>query len=187
MDPPHQSALLEANIGPPMLLSCLLRDLRQAPVLQVFDSGSRNVLRQLKGHQQACHVARFAPGGQHILSAGDDTTVRWWDVAAGEQQFRLEGHTDYVRSAAVNPVSQDVWATGGYDHVCRLWDVRSQQVRPPVAQGISWTPACNVAAYAALRDPLNDVRRLPKMEAGVVISTAGRAAVQGMSCKCREF
>ena len=54
--------------------------------------------------------------------------VRWWDVAAGEQLFRLEGHTDYVRSAAANPSSPDVWATGGYDHVCRLWDVRSQQV-----------------------------------------------------------
>lgn len=56
--------------------------------------------------------------------------VRWWDVAAGEQLFRLEGHTDYVRSAAANPASPDVWATGGYDHVCRLWDVRSQQVGP---------------------------------------------------------
>ena len=54
--------------------------------------------------------------------------VRWWDVAAGEQLFRLQGHTDYVRSAAANPSSPDVWATGGYDHVCRLWDVRSQQV-----------------------------------------------------------
>ena len=45
-------------------------------VMQVFDGGSRAVLRQLKGHQAACHATRFAPDGQHILSAADDTTVR---------------------------------------------------------------------------------------------------------------
>ena len=53
--------------------------------------------------------------------------VRWWDVTVGKQDFRLEGHTDYVRSAAVSPSSQDIWATAGYDHICKLWDVRSQE------------------------------------------------------------
>lgn len=38
--------------------------------------------------------------------------VRWWDVTAGEQVFRLEGHTDYVRSSACSPSSPDTWATG---------------------------------------------------------------------------
>ena len=44
--------------------------------MQVFDGGSRAVLRLLKGHQAACHATRFAPDGQHVLSAADDTTVR---------------------------------------------------------------------------------------------------------------
>lgn len=53
--------------------------------------------------------------------------VRWWDVTVGKQGFRLDGHSDYVRSAAVSPSSPDTWATAGYDHICKLWDVRSQE------------------------------------------------------------
>lgn len=37
----------------------------------------------------------------------------------------MTGHADYIRAAACNPASIDVWATGSYDHVCKLWDVRS--------------------------------------------------------------
>ncbi len=53
--------------------------------------------------------------------------MRWWDVTVGKQDFRLDGHTDYVRAAAVSPTSADTWATAGYDHICKLWDVRSQE------------------------------------------------------------
>ena len=42
---------------------------------QVFDVGSRAVLRQLKGHQRPVHVARFSPDKLHVLSGGDDATV----------------------------------------------------------------------------------------------------------------
>ena len=38
--------------------------------------------------------------------------VRWWDITAGEQLFRLDGHTDYIRSSACSPSSADTWATG---------------------------------------------------------------------------
>jgi len=29
-----------------------------------------------------------------------------------------------VRAGAVSPTNMETWATGGYDHVCKLWDVR---------------------------------------------------------------
>ena len=68
--------------------------------VQVFDAGSRSVLRQLKAHKRPTHVARFSPDRQHVLSGSDDVTVRWWDITSGEQVARLDGHTDYVRAAA---------------------------------------------------------------------------------------
>lgn len=55
---------------------------------QVFDANSRSVLRQFKGHHRATHVARFAPDRSHVLSGGDDVTVRWWDVTTGSQVAR---------------------------------------------------------------------------------------------------
>lgn len=43
--------------------------------VQVFDAGSRALLRQLKAHKRAAHVAHFSPDRMHVLSAADDTTV----------------------------------------------------------------------------------------------------------------
>ncbi len=45
--------------------------------------------------------------------------------AATTAPRRFEGHTDYVRAAAVSPANSETWATGGYDHVVKLWDVRA--------------------------------------------------------------
>lgn len=95
-------------------------------IVQVFDLGSRQILRQLKGHKGAVHWVRYAPQDKlHILSAGDDRTVRWWDVATSDPLSTLEGHTDYVRCGAASPSSSDLWATGSYDHSVRLWDIRT--------------------------------------------------------------
>ena len=40
--------------------------------------------------------------------------MRFWDLTSGEQVKRLEGHADYVRSAAVSPANSFLWATGIY-------------------------------------------------------------------------
>jgi U3 small nucleolar RNA-associated protein 15 len=94
-------------------------------LMQVFDAGSRSVLRQLKGHSRPVHVTRFASDKTHVLSGGDDVTLRWWDIASGKQLLRLVGHEDYVRAAAASSSSSDTWASGGYDHTVKLWDVRA--------------------------------------------------------------
>jgi WD40 repeat protein len=66
--------------------------------------------------------------------------VRYWDVTAGEQLARLDGHADYVRACAASPASPDVWATGSYDHSVHLWDVRSAEV-PVLASCVMQLPA----------------------------------------------
>ncbi|GAX79819.1 hypothetical protein CEUSTIGMA_g7259.t1 [Chlamydomonas eustigma] len=98
----------------------------QDGMVQVFDTGSRSVLRQFKAHQRPTHVTRFSPDKQHVLSGSDDVTVRWWDITSGSQVMRLDGHTDYVRAASVSPVNMETWVTGGYDHEVKVWDVRSK-------------------------------------------------------------
>lgn len=94
-------------------------------VVQLFDPGSRALLRQLKACARPVHVARFDPGRLHVLSGGDDAVARWWDVTQGRQVARWNGHTDYIRAAAANAAAPGVWATGSYDHTCKLWDARS--------------------------------------------------------------
>lgn len=100
----------------------------QNGIVQLFDASSRAVLRQLKGHQGPAHVARFAPDDRtHVLSGGDDVTLRWWDITSGRQVARLTGHEDYVRAIAASPAGGggDTWASGSYDHTVKLWDVRA--------------------------------------------------------------
>jgi U3 small nucleolar RNA-associated protein 15 len=44
--------------------------------VQVFDPYSQTLLRQLKGHAQPVHAARFGQSKMHVLSGGDDATVQ---------------------------------------------------------------------------------------------------------------
>ena len=73
-------------------------------------------------------------GRLSLASAGDDATVRTWDAASGVQTARLDGHRDYVRALAPSPSVSGgggggggggIWASGGYDHLVKLWDVRA--------------------------------------------------------------
>ena len=59
------------------------------------------------------HSVSFAHDKLHLLSGGDDATVRLWDIGSGTQLARLDGHGDYVLAIAVSPTSHDIWATGG--------------------------------------------------------------------------
>lgn len=146
----------------------------QDGVVQVFDANSRGVLRQLKAHKRPAHVARFSADKVHVLSGSDDVTVRWWDVTEGVQLCRMDGHTDYVRAGAANPASLDVWATGGYDHTCRLWDVRSGKCTMTMThdapvEALVFLPSGSLVATASgnavyMWDLLAGGRRLQRVE-----------------------
>ena len=45
----------------------------------------------------------FSPDGSRIVSGSDDWTVRIWNVATGESEKELKGHSDWVRSVAFSP------------------------------------------------------------------------------------
>jgi len=92
---------------------------------QLFDMGSRTVMRQFVGHSKAVHVAKFAADGARLFTASDDGRAVCWDVAGEAQVCALEGHTDFVRSGALSPSSPHLFATGSYDHTVKVWDVKA--------------------------------------------------------------
>lgn len=97
--------------------------------LQVFDTSSRAILRTWREHApQPAWVARFSPRtATTLLSAGDDRTVRLWDLPSEASVRSLNGHTDYVRTAAFMPGAQaeNLVVSGSYDQTVRLWDSRA--------------------------------------------------------------
>jgi WD40 repeat protein len=114
--------------------------------IQLWDAGSRKLLRRLEGGTTGTGLALghssavgFAPDGKTLAGAGRDGSVRLWDPATGKERGHLslkEGSTDSRSAGAVafSPDSKIVAAVGlaGYPGPpkIRLWDVATGQQLP---------------------------------------------------------
>ncbi|PHH64130.1 hypothetical protein CDD81_5005 [Ophiocordyceps australis] len=105
--------------------------------LQVFDVGSRAVLRAWTQHQQPVWCTRWAASSPTtLLSGSDDGTVRLWDLVGGEATQTLVGHQDYVRSAAFMPGTMaPMVVSGSYDSTVKVWDPRQGNARAAMTFG----------------------------------------------------
>lgn len=96
--------------------------------VQVFDVGSRAILKTWKDHKQPVWVTKFSPSDPtSVFTASDDRTVRLWDLPSENSMRTFVGHTDYVRSGGYMPgslASSGLVVSGSYDRTVRLWDPR---------------------------------------------------------------
>ncbi|KAI4374321.1 hypothetical protein MLD38_012328 [Melastoma candidum] len=95
--------------------------------IRVIDVKSRTPLRRLASHSRPVRFVKYPAVADklHLVSGGDDGLVKYWDVAGESVVREFRGHKDYVRSGDCSPVDAECFVTGSYDHVVRLWDVRS--------------------------------------------------------------
>jgi len=93
--------------------------------IQVFDMGSRAILRTFRGHDRAVRRTLFTPDGLQVVSGSDDGSVRLWDLSGETELQTFEGHTDYVRASDVCASASHIHLSGSYDHTARLWDARA--------------------------------------------------------------
>ena len=100
--------------------------------IQVFDVGSRAILRTWNQHKQPVWTTRFSPSDPTtVLSASDDRTVRLWDLPSSEPTATFVGHNDYARCADFMPGTMSgMVVSGSYDATVRLWDARTGSGSP---------------------------------------------------------
>ncbi len=89
-------------------------------------------MRTLAGHTEGVRSILFLDGGKLLASAGDDKTIRLWEVATGREKQKLEGHTLGVTCLALSPDGKTLASGSGDGHnrapaEILLWDVASWQ------------------------------------------------------------
>jgi WD40 repeat protein len=119
--------------------STRLADANEQGTIQIWDVRSGAELATLKGHTSRVNSVAFSPDGLHVASGSNDNTVKLWDARSwaergifnnlryalsGAERATLKGHTRGVTSVAFSSDSRRL-ASGGDDHLVKLWDVRS--------------------------------------------------------------
>jgi WD40 repeat protein/serine/threonine protein kinase len=84
-------------------------------------------LRRLHGHQGAVASVACSPDGRWLASAGNDGTIKVWDIASGQEVRTLQGHKAAVRSVKFSRDGARL-ASVSYDLTVKVWNATNGEI-----------------------------------------------------------
>ncbi len=109
--------------------------------VRVWDAGTGEEVKILRGHEGYVWSAVFSPDGERIVTGSYDNTARIWDVGTGEEIVVLSGHSGEVWSAAFGPDGKQV-VTGSKDETARIWNAPFTSTDDVADYALSVIPRC---------------------------------------------
>jgi WD40 repeat protein len=92
-------------------------------VIVTLDGITGSQVAVLSGHVHSVSSLSFSSDGTFLVSGGEDTTLKLWDVQTGGIVKTFHGHTGRVFSISISSNCTTI-ASGSSDKTIRLWDIQ---------------------------------------------------------------
>ena len=86
------------------------------------------IMKKLKKHSNGINDVHFNPvSSSNVLTFSMDQSVKYWDIIEEKTLFSIDNaHNDFIKSGCfINHNNHNNFISGGYDHICKLWDIRN--------------------------------------------------------------
>ena len=90
----------------------------------ILDAITGSQAAVFSGHSGGVRSVAFSSDGRSLVSGGDDTTVKLWDIETSEDIRIFHGHSHWVQSVSISADCTKI-ASGSSDDTIHLWDIQT--------------------------------------------------------------
>uniref|UniRef100_A0A1I7TLG3 WD_REPEATS_REGION domain-containing protein n=1 Tax=Caenorhabditis tropicalis TaxID=1561998 RepID=A0A1I7TLG3_9PELO len=105
--------------GRVIFFSTRLQEKHVVSFLDTF-SEARVIIPQINAHELGINDFAWSPTGRFLVTASDDTTIKYFEVANRSLVHTFKGHSNYVFCVNFNPQG-NIIVSGSFDTTVRLW------------------------------------------------------------------